>query len=243
MATKRVWSRFRLGGLLLALAGVVMLTSSCGDGDDGELFIETRNIAVCDPGAGPFSLAVTNPFFPLPVGHELVLEGVEDEEEIELVITVLDQTEVVAGVTTRVVEERETVDGELAEVSRNFFAQAPDGTVCYFGEDVEIYEEGEVVSNEGQWRAGIGGARPGIIMPSNPVVGDAYRQEHAPGVAEDRARVTAVGKEVTVPAGTFSDTLTTFEDSPLEPGAGETKVYASGIGPIRDGVLRLTSFD
>lgn len=34
----------------------------------------------------------------------------------------LDETRTIAGIETRVVEERETVDGALAEVSRNFFA-------------------------------------------------------------------------------------------------------------------------
>ena len=50
----------------------------------------------------------------------------------------LDDTEVVAGIETRVVEEKEWEDGEVIEVSRNFFVQAPDGTVCYYGEDVDM---------------------------------------------------------------------------------------------------------
>jgi hypothetical protein len=66
-------------------------------------------------------------------------------------------------VTTRVVEEIEwedsipfgTIDaGEaLIERSLNYFAQTQDGTVCYFGEAVDIYENGVVVSHEGAWRA------------------------------------------------------------------------------------------
>ena len=247
MVTSLVGNWIRRGGFLLVLAAAVATTISCGGGGGGSNgskdrgFVETRSIAVCDPSAGPFSLDVTNPFFPLPVGRELVLEGVVDGEAIVLVVTVLDQVEVIAGVTTRVVEERETADGELVEVSRNFFAQAPDGTVCYCGEDVDIYENGVVVSHEGQWRAGINGALPGIIMPSNPVVGDAYRNESAPGVAEDRAEVTSLGDQVIVPAGTFDDTLTTFEDTPLEDSTS-TKIYASGVGLIKDDALELTSF-
>ena len=119
------------------------------------------DLSICDPAAGPFSLKITNPYFPLAKGSVSVLKGVEDGTELRLRITVLDETEVVAGVKTRVVEERAWEDGELHEVARNFFVQAPDGTVCYYGEDVNFYENGQVVSHEGAWRAGEGDNRPG----------------------------------------------------------------------------------
>jgi hypothetical protein len=70
-----------------------------------------------------------------------VLEGVENGTKLRLRITVLDETEVVAGVATRVVEECEWEDGELIEASRNIFAHAPDGVVYYCGEDMDIYED------------------------------------------------------------------------------------------------------
>jgi hypothetical protein len=50
------------------------------------------------------------------------LEAQEDGEMIDLVITVLNETKVVDGIETRVVEERESEDGELVEISRNYFA-------------------------------------------------------------------------------------------------------------------------
>src|SRR3712207_5097030 len=53
-----------------------------------------------------------NPYLILVPGHRLVLAGEEDGEAVELTITVLDETETVAGVETRVVEERATTDGE-----------------------------------------------------------------------------------------------------------------------------------
>src|SRR5262245_54108196 len=59
-----------------------------------------------------------NNFFVLEPGYQLVLE--DDKER--LVITVLNETKKVDGVETRVVEERETNDGQLVEVSRNYFA-------------------------------------------------------------------------------------------------------------------------
>jgi hypothetical protein len=217
----------------------------CG-GDDGgaaadagppDVTVNELDISVCDLGAGPFSLTIDNPYFPLVVANTFTLRGQEGVETVEVIVTVLDETEVVGGVVTRVVEERESTGGELVEVSRNYFAQAPDGTVCYFGEAVDIYDMGTVVSHDGAWRADEGENRPGIIMPATPHVGDAYRQEVAPGIAQDHATITAMGETITVPAGTFTEPVRVVEDTPLEPGNLSVKVYAAGQGMIVDDVL------
>jgi hypothetical protein len=157
------------------------------------------------------------------------------------VISALDSTELVAGVTTRVLEERESLDGELVEISYNFLAQAPDGTVCYYGENVDIYTGGTVTGHEGAWRAGSAGASPGILVPASPEKGQAFVQEIAPGVAQDRVQIVATGESTGVPYGTFSNTIRYRETSPLEPGTRSTKVYAQGLGPIVDDEVRLTA--
>ena len=47
------------------------------------------------------------------------------------------------------------MNGELVEVSRNFYARCTQtGDIYYFGEDVDIYEDGVVVSHDGAWLAG-----------------------------------------------------------------------------------------
>ena len=78
----------------------------------------------------------------------------------------LSETQVVLGVTTHVLEAKELVDGELYEVARNFYVEAADGTVCYFGEDVSFYENGVVANHDGSWRAGEGGAWEPRTPPS-----------------------------------------------------------------------------
>lgn len=217
-------------------------------GGAGELNIcpETNlDISVCDPSAGPFTLEIDNPFFPLAVDSQTILEGVDDEgTEIRIVTTVLDEIEEVAGVMTRIVEEDEFEDGERVETSRNFYAQAPDGTVCYFGEDVNDFEDGVIVDNSGEWRAGEDGAVPGIIMPADPQVGDIFSQEGAPGIAEDQAEVIAMGETFEVEAGTFTDTIRTEDCNPLEDSpSNDEKVYFSGIGLGIDQDAELVSFE
>jgi hypothetical protein len=192
-----------------------------------------------------FATTGSNPYFPLWPGYALVLEGEEEDDESELVeisstITVLPETEMVDGVLTRVFEERELEDDELVEVSRNFAAICREtGDVWYFGEDVDIYEDGEIVSHDGAWRAGQNGAEPGILMPGNPLIGARYFEEVAPGVALDRGEIVGMGEEVTVPAGTFTDTLETLGTTPLAPEEIDEKVYARGVGVIVDQVIEL----
>lgn len=187
-----------------------------------------------------------NPYFPLLPGYVLVIEG-EEEDEGEVVvvsatISVLDETEVVDGVVTRVVVERELEDDELVEISRNFFAVCREtGDVWYFGEDVDIYEDGEIVNHEGAWRAGIDGAQPGIQMPGTPMLGARFFEEVAPGVALDRAEILSMDETVEVPAGTFQNVLRTFGDSELIAGPGDDKYYAKGVGIVKDDVLELVS--
>jgi hypothetical protein len=45
------------------------------------------------------------------------------------------------------------------------------------------YENGKVASTKGSWEAGVDGAKPGIIIPADPKVGQSYYQEYYPGEA------------------------------------------------------------
>jgi len=229
---------------LACFAGCGGSDSGSDDSNGGSCLEPTLDIGVCDPAAADFSASTTidNDFFPLPIGTHLVLEGEEEGESIRLEITVPGNTREVAGVQTLVMVEAEYEDGELVEVSYNYMAQAADGTVCYFGEDVDDYENGVIVSHEGAWLAGEDDALPGIMMPADPQLGDVFYQEYAQGVAEDMGSVIAFGEEADVPAGTFEDTLTMEDCNPLEGGESDEKVYARGIGLVIDEAAELISY-
>jgi len=180
-------------------------------------------------------------YFILKPGHQATFEGKEDGKAAKLVITVLPETVTVGGVVTRVVEEREWQGGQLVEVSRNFFAIDPKtGDVYYFGEDVDMYKNGRVVSHEGAWRHGSNHARFGLMMPGTPTVGMRFYQELAPRVAMDRAEIVSMNETLTTPAGTFTKCLKTRESTPLESGS-EYKIYAPGVGLVQDSTLKLVS--
>jgi hypothetical protein len=193
-----------------------------------------------------------NPYFSLQPGYQLVLEEEADGVIERVQITVLDETEdiTVPGlgtVTTRVVEEVETVDDELVEISRNFFAICGGrNDVVYFGEEVDIYNEDGTITHEGAWIAGQpdgnGLAEPGIIMPGTFLLGSRYFQELADGIALDRAEHVAMDLTVTTDAGTFSDCVEIFETTPLEPKSSSTKIYCRGIGLVFDSGVELVSY-
>jgi hypothetical protein len=183
-----------------------------------------------------------NRYFILNPGYQLTLEGKEAGTPVQLIVTVLRETITVGGVVTRVVEERETSGGQIAEVSRNFFAIHPrTKDVYYFGEDVDLYRNGKVDRHEGAWRHGTGNAHFGLMMPGMPTVGLRHYQELAPKVAMDRAEVVSVNEKSTTPAGTFEGCLKVIETTPLEPQDRTYKLYAPGVGLIEDGPLKLVA--
>jgi hypothetical protein len=184
-----------------------------------------------------------NPYYiPLKHGYELLLRGEDDGETVTLLISVLWKTRRVAGVHCAIIREMEWTDDELTEISWNYFAiSGKHAGVFYFGEEVDIYEDGEVVSHDGAWLAGRDGAKAGLIMPGLPLVGSRYYQEVAPGIAEDRAEHLSVNEVITTPAGTFTDCLFVEESSPLEPGHFSYKYYAPGIGLVKDGPVELVA--
>ena len=180
-----------------------------------------------------------NPYFVLEPGYSLLLE----DGASRLVVTVLPDTKTVDGVATRVVEERESKGPELVEVSRNYFAMSVrTNAVFYFGEDVDMYKGGKVVSHEGSWVAGTNGAKFGLMMPGLPLVKARYYQEIAPRVAMDRAEIVSVTERLQTPAGTFTNVLKTIETSQLESGPGEAKYYAAGVGLLQDGSFKLVKY-
>jgi hypothetical protein len=190
-----------------------------------------------------FVSAGVNAYFRLEAGYRLKLEGREGLSRVTLIITVLDETKLVDGVETRIVEERESKNGKLVEVSRNFFAfNTADRGVYYFGEEVDIYKDGQVVDHEGAWESGKNGARFGLAMPGQVVLGARYFQEIAPGVAMDRAEIAGLHETLKTPAGEFKDCLKVRETTPLEKGAKEYKLYAPGVGLIKDASLLLVEY-
>ena len=171
-----------------------------------------------------------NPYFILEPGYQMYYES-QDKKET-LTVTVLEETKKIAGIETRIVEERELVDGKEKEVSRNYFAICKrTNNVYYFGEDAG-----------GAWMHGEKGARFGLVMPGTPLIGARYYQEVAPGAAMDRAEIISLSETLETPAGKFEKVLKTLETTPLDPKEHANKYYAPGVGKIYDAEMRLVKY-
>lgn len=180
-----------------------------------------------------------NDYLILIPGFQITLESQYET----LVISVMDETREIGGVTTRLVEEREHKNGELYEISRNFYAIDPESEdVFYFGEEVDFYNQGQISGHLGAWIAYEEGNQPGLIMPGTPIIGMKYYQELAPEVAMDRAKVVSITETFTTAVGEFENCLLTQESSQINPIAIEYKTYCPGIGLVQDQTLLLTGY-
>ena len=233
MVAKRVSVMAPILFVILAL-----VASACGgDKNSGppKIVINDNDGADYNPVINPadFVAEIDHPMMYFEVGRSWEYEGEEDGEPVRILVEVTDESKSVLGIPVTVVRDRVWEDGELVEDTRDWFAQDIDGNVWYFGEAVDDYEGGVIVGHGGEWEAGVDGAKPGILMPAAPTVGDAYRQEFYEGEAEDMAQVLRTDESINIGGGgTFHNCLRTKEWSPLEPDVVEEKVYCEGVGSV-----------
>jgi len=145
---------------------------------------------------------IDNPYFPLIPGTTFVYEPVPNEDNIVDTVEVTFNTYTInvdgKMVECREVHDYETVDGVLSEDTLDWYAQDDDGNVWYCGEDTkELDQNGNVISTEGSWEAGVDGALPGYIMLAevNLKSGTCYQQEFYEDEAEDEAKIMRVNSK------------------------------------------------
>jgi hypothetical protein len=177
---------------------------------------------------------VTNPRFPAGSLTQVLQLGHEGGRPLRVEITRLPNNRTftwdgrrVDTVASQFVAYR---DGRIQEVAVDHFAQADDGSVWYFGEDVANYEDGRVANHDGSWLAGRDGP-PGMIMPADPKVGDVYRSENIPGLVFEQDTVRSTAGTVDGPRGPVRGAA--LVEELLMDGTVEEKAYAPGYGEFR----------
>ena len=185
-----------------------------------------------------------NPYWPLVPGTTWTYENEEGGETI--IVEVLDEIKpieypadsgqffnciVVNDVVT------DTDSGDVIEDTLDWYAQDLDGNVWYFGEIAQNFEDGELVDIEGSWKAGVDGAKPGILMWAYDGFGsdppqEVYRQEFFLGDAEDIGEFVGWVDSIEIRGRTYTNVLKTKDYTPIEPDVFEFKFYAPGVGLI-----------
>lgn len=181
------------------------------------------------------STNITNPYHPVAAGKKYIYEGQTTDGLERIEEQRLNTTKTILGITCIIVNFKAYLDGKLIEEAYDWYAQDNEGNVWYFGEAVDNYNtDGTLKDHGGSWEAGKDGAQPGIIMLASPQAGIAYREEYYFNHAEDRAQVLETGITVTTQFGTFNNCIKTKNWTELEPDLIEHKVYAPGVGLIKE---------
>lgn len=177
---------------------------------------------------------ITNPYYPVSPISQTISLGREDGKPARAEVTLLPDIKTIswAGGDTQVRVSQFVAysDDQLVEVAYDYFAQADNGDVYYFGEDVANYEDGQISDHEGSWLAGKDCAPPALIMPAKPEVGMVFNPENLPGVVFETDEVLSLSEQATIPAGAITDGLLIKET--LMDGSIEHKIYAAGFGVV-----------
>ena len=177
---------------------------------------------------------ITNPLFPIGRLRSALLLGHVEGKPFRTETTLLPRTTTVNwdGRRVRVLLSQYVayLDGRLEEVALDRYAQADDGSVWYFGEDVFDYRNGAVVFTEGTWLAGREGPAA-MIMPGHPKVGDVFRTENAPGIVFEEVTVKSLDETVDGPRGPVQGAMMAAELH--SDGTSEEKIFAPGYGEFR----------
>lgn len=217
-------------------ATTTLALAACGD--DGNAESSTSSLpqgserVKLDPA--DFTTDIDNPYWPMRPGSRWVYRETDSEGAVQrVVVTVTDATKKIAnGIEARVVHDEVSQNGKPVEITDDWYAQDSRGNIWYLGEETTEYENGKPKTTAGSFEAGVDGAQPGIILPADPQVGMAYRQEYYAGEAEDAAAIMSLDEQAEVPFGHFEDVVMTKDTNPLKPKILEYKFYARGAGPV-----------
>jgi hypothetical protein len=190
--------------------------------------------------AAPFSVPTTidNTYLPLSKWKSCELRGVQDDGTRERnTLTRLKRTRAFSvdgqRVETLIIRDRAYEDGRLVEDTLDYFAQAEDGTVHYFGEHVDNIRRGRVVNHHGSWLYGRDTDVLGVIMPRDPQVGDQWRSEDVPRITIESDRLEETGLRARAGGKLYTEVIRVSEFTQPE-GEIEYKLYAPGVGVITE---------
>jgi len=234
--------------LLIATLAIAAVTAACGSASNSTEASRNGEIPTFDE-----PLAIDNPYLPFARRGRWVYDGTKDGALYRVEVEVTNETRLIDWsdgtesfeTETMVVRHRGWVNDELIEETLDYIAQAEDGSVWYFGEDVDNYEAGQLVDHEGAWLAGIDDALPAMLMPAEPAVGQVfYSEDIAAADIVERDEILAVDTEVDTPSGPVGGGLLVGATQP--DGTEEEKVYVPNLGEVLarsdEGELRLVAW-
>ena len=247
MSTRTTPVRRRATVAVAAVAAVV--TAAIGAAAQAGATPASHGSQTIKSGAGPgwpktlhpsdFVRRIDNPWFPLKPGSKWHYRGVDSDGRFIDNMRVTQRTKKIEGVRVTVVHDVVRRHGKPREITNDFYAQDHHVNIWYFGENTrELNSHGHVTSRAGSFRAGRNGARPGVLIPGHPTVGQKARQEFYKGHAEDHFKVLDVNARVSTPFVSSNHAVRTREWTPLEPKVLDNKWYVHGVGDVKEKTVK-----
>jgi hypothetical protein len=199
-----------------------------------------------DAATGPrleslFTTRLDHPYFPMVPGSVRIYEGHAEGEARRDEIRVLEEPREIAGVACTAIYQEVYLDGELAEVTTEWFAQDGEGSIWRFGEETFEIEAGVPLLSPDSWLAEEEGAVAWLFLPGSPQVGETYAG-YRPG-SHDSYTVVSLDQSAEVPAGHYQQCME-VEENPDDPDDADIILYAPGTGMVSeesaDGKIELT---
>lgn len=175
---------------------------------------------------------IDNPLFPVSTVEQTLLVGHIGPAAFRVSYTLLPGTTPISWkgqtIQTRAIQYVAYEDRHIVEYALDWYAQADDGSVWYFGEDVFSYEDGALANRDGTWLVERDGPLA-MIMPAMPVVGNVYRVENIPARVFEEVTVTDIATTLDGPSGPITGGMTgqqlhmnaSYSDKIFAPGYGE----------------------
>jgi hypothetical protein len=178
-----------------------------------------------------FASSVDHPYFVMARGRRWTLEGEDEGLPRREEVTVLPELREIARVRCTGLRQMVFVDGELSEVTTEWFAEDRDGNVWKFGEESLEWDGDALVRSDDSWIAGEDPVQPWVYLTAHPRPGD-VQVGHDP-TGTDTYHVVSVTTTAHVLAGTFANCLEVSEN-PDDPADHDIILYAPGIGRIAE---------
>jgi hypothetical protein len=226
------------------LAAVILTACGASPATQPPSGIDGLTIPTPSPTPTDFVARVDNPWLPLVPGTRWTYRRYSATGGETLVATVLDRPHPVAGVDTTAVRwEVRRPSGRTTPLAVRWYAQDTAGNVWWFGQRVTAPRPRVDLLTTRSWEAGRHGAEAGLVMPAEPRVGDGYANAFQPGVVESHSTVVSLDATVSLPARSYTGTLSTRDLSPLAPIREVRSFYSPGLGLVGQQTTEALSTD
>ncbi len=147
-------------------------------------------------------------------------------------ITIVSEVKEILGVKTTTLRKKDYLDNEPTRETFYYLAQNSKREVWLFGVEEFSLKNGNREKNIASWLAGEVGSQPGVWMSADMKSGQLFHLGYLSGQMETTSEVVSIDETVSVPAGTYTNCLKTFNSNASSPSFQENNYYCPEVGGL-----------